>query len=152
MSSKFALRKKPDYIISEEAATDQVVALLEYYDIDVEKAPESAGDEGGLSPRDALERALEQLTDYARRGLVEISTGKESKITVKQTLTDGSEIEYREVNARAKLAMDRVKGKGYSRLYALMASLANLPPAAIEKLPPRDLAVVEVLGSVFSNA
>lgn len=152
MSSKYALRKKPDFVISEEAATDQVVQLLEYYDIDIMAAPESAGEEGGLSPREALERALDQLTGYVRQGVLEISLDQNSKIAVKQTLTDGSAIDYREVNARAKLAMDRVKGKGYARIYAFMGSLGNLPPVAIEKLPPRDLAVVEVLGTVFSNA
>jgi hypothetical protein len=152
MASKYALRKAPDFIISEESATDQVVTLLEYYDIDVEAASDVENEESGISPRVGMERALDQLAVYVRRGILEISADKDSKIKVCQTLAGGETINYKEVNARAKLAMDRVKGKGYTRVYAFMSSLASLPPGAIEKLPPRDLAVVEVLGTVFLNA
>jgi hypothetical protein len=43
-------------------------------------------------------------------------------------------------------------GAGYSRIYAFMGALCGVGKAGIEKLPARDLGVVEVLGSVFLNA
>lgn len=151
--SKYSLKTPKAYKLSEESATESVVQLLEYYDIDIDRAPDVPADGSPQSPREALERALDQLTDYVRLGAIEIVVVEENELTVVQHLTGGYEITYREVSAKAKLAMDRVKGGGnYARIYAMMASLASLPPAAIEKMAPRDLAVVEILGTVFSNA
>lgn len=153
MKSKYALPKKTEiFKLSEESARDQVIDLLDYYDIDIEKAPDTVGEDGGMSPREALERALDQLTAYVRRGRVEIERDADNRIKVRQTLSKGEPLEFREVNAHAKLAMDRAKGKGYGRLYAMMGSLCGLGETAITKLPARDLAVVEILGTVFSNA
>lgn len=147
--SKYARRTEKKYILAEEAAFEQVMELLEYYDIDVEKMPEEGE---GISPKAAFERALDQLTEYFRTGQVELNRDKDGKLEVVHHLAGSETVTFREVNAKAKLAMDRVKGTGYSRIYAFMGSLCGLGSAAIEKMPPRDLAVVEVLGTVFSNA
>ena len=154
-TSKYALRKRPEtYLISEEAARDQVIELLEFYDIDIEKLPGDSGEDGKISPREGFEAALDQLTEYVRRGVVEISGSDTGKLQVRQNLAaaDAEPLFYKEINAQAKLAMDRAKGKGYGRLYALAGYLCGLGDAAIIKLPARDLAVVEILGTVFSNA
>lgn len=143
--SKFALRKQSENILSEEVAVEQVVSLLEYYDIDVESLPEEA--------KDNIERALENLTKYVKRGIVEIELDTDSKITVTQNVKGVSPIVYSELSARHKLAMDRAKGDGgYTRIYALMGSLCGLGAEAINKLPARDLAIVECLGVVFLAA
>lgn len=150
--SKFSLNKdSKNYLISEEVATEQVIDLLTYYDIDIDLMPTKSTK--GENPQAAMERALNQLTNYVRQGLVEIGRNEDGKIIVKQNLSNGSDkVEYREVDAKAKLAMDNAESEGYGRIYAFMGSLASMPPAAIQKLPARDLAVVEILGTVFSNA
>lgn len=144
-TSRFALRKKPATLLSEDVAMDQVLDLLEYYDIDIERLPE-----GGAN----LETSLKQLTDYVRRGSVEIGRDADQKIKVTLNLSDGkTAIEFAEIGARHKLAMDKVKGQeSYARIYALAGALSGLGAAAIEKLPARDLAIVEILGMVFLAA
>jgi hypothetical protein len=144
--SKYAIPRKPaDYTLSEEAATDQVVKLLTYYDINTETFPDEA--------KVQFERALDTITDHVRRGTLEVMTDPQGRVTVIQNLTNGDKLTYGELGAKHKLAMDRVKqGENYHRLYALMGSLCGLGSGVIEKLPARDLSVVEVLAAVFSNA
>lgn len=144
MSKYQIARAAAQYILSEESATEQVVALLTYYDIDVERL---AG--GNDVAQASLEKTLDQLTDYVRRGILEIGENG----TVTQTLGSGQTLEYVEIGAKHKLVMDKVpQGQQYAKMYALMGSLAGCGSTAIEKLPAKDLAVVEVLSTVFSNA
>ena len=148
-TSPFALRKKAEHVLSEESAQEQVLEFLEYYDIDVEKIPK---DENGSN---SIERALKQLVEYIRRGSVEMGRDGDQKMKVTVMLSKGDTvIEFGELGAKHKLAMDRASktGGNYERIYALMASLAGLPTGAIEKLPARDLAMVEILGMVFLAA
>jgi len=145
--SPFALRKKPELILSEESATEQVLDLLEYYDIDIERVPAQF--------REQMEVRLKLLTDYVRRGAVEVGRSEDQKIKVSVNLSHGNTvIELCELGARHKLAMDRgaASDSNYSRIYKLIASMAGLPVEAIEKLRARDLAVIEVLGGVFLAA
>ena len=148
MSTKYGSRKDPNFILSEEAATEQVIQLLDYYDIDVEALIE--GDKKGAL---ALERSLDLVARAVRKGMLEVNFDENNKIKVVQHLSGGGELAYREVNAVAKLAMDSVSDSaGYKRIYAFMGSLAGIGVAGIKKLDVKDLAVVEVLGTVFSNA
>lgn len=152
--SKYALRKKHEHFLSEEAATEQVVDLLEYYDIDVEKIPEEIAGQDSINPREGVERALDAVRDYIRRGVLEVARDpKSGAVVVNHTLVSGAIITYGELTAKAKLAMDKATKTGnYSRIYALMGSLCGIGQAAVEKFSARDLSVAEVLGAVFSNA
>lgn len=145
--SRYALKRKTSgFIISEEVAEEQVLDLLTYYDIDLSKIKDPV-------KIAFVERVFDQLRDYIRRGQVEIKWDNESRLEVAQHLSGGQEVIYSEVSAKAKLAMDRAPQEArYARIYAIMGSLSGLGSTAIEKLPARDLAVVEILGSVFLNA
>lgn len=148
--SKYGARKnKIDYVVSEEVAIDQVNELLEYYDIDPSGL--SGGDE---EVSDAFEKALDHVCRAFRTGALSIEQDKDGFPRVIQTLSDGStSLNYGEVSAKAKIVMEKFSSTaGYSRIYAFMGSLTGVGKAGIEKLGPRDLAVVEVLGTVFSNA
>lgn len=141
--SKYAPSKGPDYILSEEAAAEQIQQVIDYYDIDPSKLGDAA---------DSYEIALDALVDAIRRGVLEVTRGKDDKLEVKHNLKSGDVITYGEVNAKAKLAMDKFsRQENYRRLYAFMGSLCGLGSAGIEKLPARDLSLVELLGTVFSN-
>ena len=147
-ASMFALPKKAEmFVLSEESATAQVMDLLSYYDIDVDRARRSDGENN-------LEVACKTLVEYVRRGQVEVGRDKDARMQVTVNLSRGDEvIEFCELGARHKLVMDRVKeGGNYTRIYTLMASLAGLPPSIIEKLPVKDLSVVEILGMIFLAA
>jgi len=146
--SKYALKKKKEYLLSEESATEQIVELLTYYDIDVEKIGDN--NEAGAA---SLETILDNLNGYVRQGVLEVVRDKDSKLTVVHTLTSGDKVTYGEVSAKAKLAMDKFKqDETYRRIYGMMGSLSGLGSAVIEKMSAHDLSVVEALGTVFSNA
>lgn len=148
--SAFTLRAQPEFPISEEVAKEQVVQLLAYYDIDPDKILADTEGAAGAS----FERALEQIQTYVRRGVLEVVTGGKEGIKVVHNLINGDEaLEYVEIKARHKIAMESFDpGKGYSRIYAFMGALSGVGKAGIEKLSARDLAVVEVLGTVFLAA
>lgn len=146
MSSKYALAKSNEhFILSEESAMEQVRMLLGYYDIDVT----------GISP-EALtqtERSLDQLRDFIREGRIEVRRDESERVVVAHTLTSGAELIYGELNAQARLAMDKCPGDArYARVYALMGSLCGLGSTAITQFRPRDLAVVDILGPLFMSA
>lgn len=144
MSSKFARRKQPDYILSEESALDQIHDFLDYYDIDIDTPK---------VPKEGLEMALEKVTDYVRRGTVEIARDKEHTPIVTVHLTKGETLVFPEIGARHKLVMEKSNGEGgLSRILALMGCLCGMGSIGLEKLPARDLSVIEALGLVFLAA
>lgn len=148
--SKYQLpKKKIEYILSEESATEQLIELLDYYDIDLDKIGES--DEKVAT---ALERACDQLCDAIRTGQLSITRDENSSILVKQQVEGSKDpLIYKEMNAQAKLAMDKFKEEElYRRIYALMGSLSGEGDAVIKKLKLKDLAIAEALAAVFVNA
>ena len=147
--SKYGLKKDKKFLISEEAAVDQVVRLLGYYDIDVDRL--TSGDDSEMAAK--FEMALDSVRDYFRTGQLELGEADGSKLTVIHHLRGGDTLTYGEVSSKAKIAMERFDPQaGYSRLYAFMGALCGIGKGAIEKLGPQDLSVVEVLGTVFLNA
>lgn len=151
--SKYSIsNRKKQFDISEEVATEQLVELLDYYDIDVERLTAGETKEEKLAAA-GLEKSLDQIRDAIRAGVVEIVRDGSGKMTVVQTISNGEKLTYGEVSSKAKLAAEKFdQNAGYSRIYAFMGSLAGCGDTAIKKLPARDLGIVEVLGTVFMNA
>lgn len=149
--SDYCSKKQVKPEISKEVATDMVVDLLDYYDIDVENV-------GGESKEEkqqaiALERALNTVRGYFMSGKLEVDRDEAGKIRITHHLKGGDTLVYGEIGSKHKLAMERFDPEaGYTRIYAFMGSLSGAGKGAIEKLSAQDLAVVEVLGTVFSNA
>lgn len=144
--SKYSINKDEKFILSEESANAEVKKFLTYYDIDID----STTDEKIVT---MFERSLDAVTRYVRRGVLEIAEDADGKVTVIHHIPKAEPIVYGELGAKHKLAMDRVPAEeSYRRIYALMGSLCGLGQSAIEKMSAKDLAVVEVLGTVFSNA
>lgn len=144
---RFALNKpETRYQFSEDVARDQLMLLLEYYDIDTGRITD-------LDLRRDAEQPLDHLLDLIRMGKVEIRRTVQEKVEVVHTLQSGETVIYGELNAKAKLAMDKHSTDArYARKYALMGSLCGMGSAAIELFPPRDLAVVDLLAMLFMNA
>lgn len=144
--SKYSRRTPEVFILAEEPAHEQIIDLLEYYDIDVA----ASGDEKAVA---GMEAVLDTLTTFVRRGVLEVKWDAKGKIEVLHTLSTGDTLTYHEINSQAKLAMEKFDAKaGYSRVYAFMGSLCGLGKTAIEKLSAKDLNVVEILGTVFITA
>lgn len=148
--SKYAMKKifEDTFVLSEEVAIEQVNELLGYYDIDLEALLDGSEQTGN-----AFEKALDHVARGFRKGALTLDYTPDGKIQVVQKLGNGSELTYSEIAAKNKIAMEKFDPQaGYSRIYAFMGSLCGIGKAGIEKLGPQDLAIVEVLGTVFSNA
>lgn len=141
---KFSLRKK-EYKLSEEVGHDQVMTLIEYYDIDIDSL-----DNDQLE--DSLESMFNRLVDHVRTGHVSIEPD-DDKLKITQFLSNDETINYKEITARSKICMDKYKdNERYKRIYAFLGNLSGLGEPGISKLKGKDLSVAEILGSVLSNA
>lgn len=155
--SRFSLRTRKDkFKLSQESAEEQLITLLEYYDIDVDTMPgekEDIDEDTGMTPRQAFERTLDNLTPLIRSGRLEVKTNEKGRLTVVHTLNSGQTVVYGELSAAAKVAMDCGKKTGnYKRIYSFMGALASLPVEEVMKFHFSDLHAVELLGAVFTNA
>lgn len=133
-------------IISEEVARDQIQQLLDYYDIDQNDIVVDQGPE-------AVETVLNRLIRAIRKGYLEVSiSGDTIKVIqhLQKPMGDVSTIEYSELMAKHKLAMDGIgDNKGNARMHALMASLASVPAESFRGLKGVDLSVMERLAVLF---
>ena len=145
--SKYAIKTKPNFILSEEVATEQIVDFLTYYDIDIDKIKSEKN-------REALITVLDAMTELVRQGTVEFTRDANASMIVVQHIKSASDkLEFREMGAKHKLAMDKFPtDQNYKRMYALMGSLCGLGAEVIEKLPARDLSTTEALATLFINA
>ena len=97
---KYSLKKK-EYALSEEVAHDQMMLLIEYYDIDID----SIGDE---KTEKTVEQMFNKLVEYVRLGKISIEMVKDD-LKIIQNLSNGTTIEYKEVGSGAQIAMDKYK-------------------------------------------
>lgn len=135
------------YKISEESALEQVVEILDYYDIPIERFEQSEKTE------QAGENILDSLVACYRKGqLQNVRTDKEI-LNIIQTTQSGETITYQEVGSKQKKIMDKYPTENYKRMYAFLGSLCGLGSDAIEQLKAgrgqNDLACAEFLGSLF---
>ncbi len=144
---KLKENRAEDLPISEDSALEQIVEILDYYDIpferlEEERRTEKAGD--GL---------LESLIKYFRRGQLSIHKTENGILNVIQTTQSGSTITYVEIKAKHKKVMDKYGDEVYKRSYAFLGSLCGLGSDAIEQLKTggkqNDLACAEILGFLF---
>ena len=141
---KSLLKKEQEkYALSEESALEEICTMLKFYDIDMDtlEITENAENAG--------ENILKKLIKYFRAG--KLKTKKDEKgLKIIQTLENGTTIIYNEISAAKKRTMDKCETKEqYGKIQMFMGSLSNLGLDGVDKLNPRDLAVLEVLGTVF---
>ena len=139
-------RQEP-YKISEDSALEQVVEILEYYDIPIERFEKTEQTET------AGENILDSLVKFFRTGQLEIVRTENNILNIKQTTQSGSVLIYQEVGAPHKKAADKYNNQDHSRMYAFLGSLCGDGADVIEKLKTggkqNDLACAEVLGFLF---
>ena len=136
---------KEDYKLSEENALDEICRFLEHYDIDMSRLEVTKNTEA------AGESILNSLVRYFRTGKLKIEQNEKDFFVV-QTLESGTEIRYREPNAKIKRIMDKCDpDENRTKLYMFMGALTekSIGLDGIDQLNTRDLAVLEVLGNLF---
>ena len=140
--SKFKAKLKAnfEYKLSEEAAIDQIAGLINYYEIDTELLP--------AKQSDGIDAVLDNLVKSVRLGRLEINF--EDDIRCIQTLRNGEEIVYREIDGKSKTAMGtKRESDANGRVYAVMGALSDVGEAGLLKLKGQDVGLVESLGAVF---
>jgi len=140
--------EKPDRNkISEDSALEQIVEILNYYNIPLERLEDSEKSEA------AGESILDALIGFFRRGQLETRVNENGILNIIQTTQSGAKIEYQEVGSRQKKVMDKYGTENYKRLYAFLGSLSGLGSDGIELLKAggvqNDLACAEILGTLF---
>jgi len=133
------------FIISEEAARDQLNLFTEYYDIELEDIPEKQVE--------AYEASVNRIIKGIRKGKIEIKDDDGIKIiqTVGKEGADQTLV-YGEISGRTKLAMaKKSETDGYGRIYALCGSLTGSGEGGILKLKGADLGLCECIGALFLN-
>lgn len=123
--------------ICEDSAREQLNLLLDFYDVDL-----SLVGDGTL--KILVERKLIKAITQSQLEITNTAEG----FLVTQTLRNGTQFVYRELNGMAKVQMDRFKGQ-HERLYGLLAMLSKKPIEQIQKISGPDLAIAEYLGLIF---
>lgn len=129
--------REENYVLSEESAREQFDLLLDFYDVDLLRLDKTG------EFKDLVES---KLIKAIRQGKVEIENGE--KFLVKQTLRNGKEIVYKELNGMAKVHMERFKER-HERLYGLLAILSGKRTTDIQQISGSDVSIAEYLGTIF---
>jgi len=147
---KYSLKKKEN-IISEENAVQQVMILLERYDIDLDS------DYGGNESKEfiAMTQTVDNIVKGVMKGALEIFE-ENGEVKVKQIIQNSSEnstvkeLVYGECKGKHHISM-KDGGNRQSQLLSLMSSMCetNGGFAAIEQLRSSDLKYLEYLSLLF---
>jgi len=132
------------YQFSEETAANELRALFDYYEIDLDEIEDE-------TMRNAIKQGYDRLIKAVRLGRLTIVTDDKQGIVITQKLrSSGTEINYREIDGAAKTAMAGKKADDhYGKAYALLGHLSGLGENAIKSLKGVDLSLAEVLGLIF---
>jgi hypothetical protein len=143
MGNKWATKKKYDYKLSKESADECVRALINHYEIEIR---ETSGDDP-----DIIDRNLDDLSGYYRRGLLENKEDENLGFCVIQHLKSGDTLTYRELKGKDRLVhseypMERQFVKKYG---VLMGKLCGLAEDSMYGLTGEDYHVATSLALVF---
>ncbi len=151
-------RKRDDkkFILSEEVAEDQLMLLLDFYEIYEEEL-------GSEAEKDAVRTASNKILIAIRKGLLTfkedgtfIQTLESKTRKTKSKTKTPTIIEYGVLTGKAKTQNKHKKDESEDamrtrRLYSMMGSLANLGSEDMRKLSALDLSVMECVGFLLST-
>lgn len=140
-TSKFSIENRKEYKLSEESALNIVLDLCEHFDLDVDTTEDN-------EKRSNLEDLLSALTDFVRRGLLEVN----EDFGFTQHLQNGEKgtLEYKTITGQQKLAMDGYgKNENMAKAYAILGAACGQGDSLVKKLKGIDLKVAEALTVFF---
>jgi len=138
---------KKGYILSKEAAEEQLDLFLDYYGIDLEDEDDKDVLRANRSTKKKIIRAI-------RKGLIEVKE-LDDTIEVHQKLVKTyprleSPIKYFEPTGRSKIGMkDSENTDVFGKIYALLAGMSKEGKEKFLNLKGVDLSVAESLGLLF---
>lgn len=140
-TTKFVKKFDKD-LIQQEPAEKIFNDLLEYYDIDFNDIEIDQGEEGALTVKNKLVRAL-------RRGRMETNIHEDAKkgFQIIHHLRDGTSITYNEYNHTCM--EESVKCKGVKNI-AMMGALCDEGLGRLKQLRGPDLKLIEFISVLFS--
>lgn len=125
--------------ISRETAEREFQKIVDYYEIEEFDREDQ---------QDLFDQSKSKLVKAIQKNRLKIDDENGLKIT--QTTKSGENLEYREIDGRAKQAMSKAKeGDHAGKMYAMLGSLCGGGPDLIMKLKGPDLSTAESLGAVF---
>ena len=133
--------------VSKDVAEEQFESLLDYYGIEFSHIEIEDGPEAAATIKNMLVAAI-------MRGELEINIGDDGMMVIQNLIyrTDAiSQITYTDKVAKARLAMDQVSPKkAQARMFAFMATMANLPVSELLKMRGKDISTFTKLSMIFS--
>jgi hypothetical protein len=140
-------RKEENFIISREVAEEQLFGWLDYYDLEYDNLLDEA--------RQLCDRYCENLIAGVRKGKLTLNADG----TIKHQLEGKTKVEvtYQALSGKAKTQGSKTSIEGSDetrqtrRMYAIMASLANLDENKIEEFHAIDMAYVEAIAFLYLN-
>lgn len=149
-------RDEKIFVLSQEVAEDQLMLLLDFYEI-------YEDDLGSDAEKDAVETASNKVLIAIRKGLLTFNEDGtfiqtlESKTRKKKSKTEKpTTIEYGVLTGKAKTQNKYKKDESEDamrtrRLYSMMGSLANMGSEDMMELSATDLSVMECVGFLLST-
>jgi Glu-tRNA(Gln) amidotransferase subunit E-like FAD-binding protein len=133
---------KEKYTLAKELAENELQKMLDYYEIDIDEIEDK-------ELKKAIKAGYDRLIKAVRLERLQVVT--EDGIKIIQTLkSNGSTMEYREIDGKSKMAMAGKDEKDYyGKSYALMGSLSGYGENVISNMKGVDLSLVETLGMIF---
>lgn len=148
-------RDEKKLILSQEVAEDQLMLLLDFYEIYEEEL-------GSEAEKDAVKTASNKVIIAIRKGLLTFKEDGtftqtlESKTRKKKSNEKPTTIEYGVLTGKAKTQNKHKKDESEDamrtrRLYSMMGSLANMGSEDMMELSATDLSVMECVGFLLST-
>jgi hypothetical protein len=133
---------KDKYKLSKETAQAELQKMLDYYEIDIDEIEDK-------ELKKAIKAGYDRLIKAVRLERLQVITEDGIKI-IQKLKSNGSTVEYREIDGKSKMAMAGKDEKDYyGKSYALMGSLSGLGENVISNMKGVDLSLVETLGMIF---
>lgn len=136
------------YVLSKDAAESVVQKIFDYLEIDMDEIEDK-------ETKRMIKANIGRLVKAVRLGRLEVLTNDGFKIVqhLRNDANKENSLTFRAPGAQAKKAMgEKLITDFNGRIYALMGSCCGYGEAAIDKLDPVDLSVVEVIGAIFLSA
>lgn len=131
---------KKETIISKEAAEDQIILFIGYYDFDIPTLQKT--DEHG-----AFETLLETIKTKIMEGDISIED-VDGVPVIKQTLSNGKVIEYGEPNAQSCIEKNKYKDND-SKMLGVLGAVSGQGIDIIRKLKGKDRMTAYKVGNLF---
>lgn len=131
-------------MISQENAAEQLRALLDYYEFELEDFTDNL--------QRVLQSALKQIERGIMAGRIEVVVSADNcevKLNLKRPVAGApNPIVFREISGNCKIGIREDSGD-YGKMYSFLGALSGDGIGVIQSLKGKDLSLAEALGAFF---